>query len=255
MRLRMKMANDNLFLNKMFLPMFIYQLQAAPVKYRSKRQRKTDYKKFDTNINTPFANSYIGIDGKRVCEEGYISGPVIDKRGCWKCIEICDTVSECVYPGTCVTKVPEIENLEVKVIDKTNMMIVSYTIPDFVLENNPEVAYCKFNEITVKAASVTKDKVYCKPIDEYESVSISFDQQSWSDIVDTTKTEPESDKKSNTTVIVIVGIVAALCIAAGVFVLLYKRYKKTGKKENPSISKPLAYFPTVDDAEKKPAYY
>ena len=41
----------------------------------------------------PFQHSHEEQPGKRVCDSGYISGPIIDKRGCWKCAEICDTFS------------------------------------------------------------------------------------------------------------------------------------------------------------------
>ena len=236
----------------MFLPLFIRELQASSRHRSSRRQRKTDYTEIELDPDViPFAHSVLDEKGNRVCEKGYISGPVIDKRGCWSCIEFCDSVSECAYPGSCITKIPEIKASKMKTINNTAMTVVLYEIQDFVIEGEPEKAFCRFDNNPVKAAKVTKDKIYCARPEKFQSLAISFDQQSWSDITEQVSAETKKSKSW----IPVICVIFAVGILSVVFVLLRKRNIGSIKKDNGSTNKPLAYFPTVEEGEKKVTYY
>ena len=195
-------------------------------------------------------------NGKKVCNPGYISGPIIDRRGCWRCMGECDNVATCEFPGTCVVKVPSINNIQMKNVNSSNFIYVSYTIPDFKLTSNPSTLYCKFDTTkAIMSPQYTKDGAFCPiPIQSSTAVSISFDKESWSDEIEYAFHALASENTPNRSFYWIVFSVILICgLGVGYFFVLRKK-KLSSTNNTQHSTKPLAYFPTVDESEKKPYY-
>lgn len=255
------------------IPFLLFSALSAPrdaMGHRSRRHRKSRIEQGSENpishqdfnfdmpqdgsfdqIDDSFPNTDLRQDGSRVCKKGYISDSTIDKRGCWKCDKECDSVSQCSYPGNCIARIPKINNYNVKNINKSNFVVVNYRIPNFYFKKDPKQAFCKYDDSVVEATVVNVKQIFCPSIDSpFTKLAISFDQQSWSPI------QGANQQKSSGLPYIIIGIVIGVVIvglAGFAFLLKNKKVSKAPHRE--SNSKPLAYFPIVEDGEKKPSYY
>ena len=194
-------------------------------------------------------------NGKKVCDDGYISGPVIDKRGCWRCIGECDNTATCEFPGTCVVKVPSINYVQKKFVNASDFLYVKYTVPDFKLTENPTTLYCKFDDNPVQSLKYDTQIAFCQmPTQTFSTVSISFDKESWSDEVDYDVSTLKTRKNYGKSLYWVVFAALLVCGIVLGYVFVMKRNKSKPSRNVQHPTQPLAYFPTVDEKEKKPYY-
>lgn len=204
----------------------------------------------DRNFGGSFPNTEVRADGSRVCRPGYVSDGTIDKRGCWQCVS-CDSVSVCQYPGICAARIPKITKYKNR--QENNVVIVNYKISNFAVKSDPKQAYCRFDDTVIPASKVTTSEITCPKSDHtFTKLAVSFDMQSWSKI-----TMVEESSNVSGFIILVVGIiigVVGVTVGAGIF-FFKKNQAKSNRPSTAANSKPLAYFPTVEDGEKKPSYY
>ena len=152
----------------------------------------------DEETKCPYPNTEITADGMCVCLPGYVSDPVNQSLGCWKCEDKCHSLATCTYPGvcqckpglngtglTCFSPVPLQFSQKLLTIrpDGGYELDIEHTCPEFY---SVPVVYLQVGSQIFKSSSFTNEKAHFKipqTISGFKNVTISYDKINWANDV------------------------------------------------------------------------
>jgi len=137
-------------------------------------------------------------DKKCICQDGYTNGNP-DEEGCYKCQEDCHPNGSCTFPGlcncnlgfygdgvySCVIPKPVIQDSPFgEYSGQIGNEIILYYKPFY--HFYPLKGFCKFEDVSYQALQFNNLYISCmipKTLQKETNLSISFDEESWSDVV------------------------------------------------------------------------